>query len=812
MAGSKKGDIEYIIRADDSNLEKDLDTADKKVKKALEKSADDTVKIEYEKNEKIAESSEKSAKKVAESAKDTGKAWEDATETAEKAVKELGDNLDDLQGTDIKIDADVSPAMNEINSLQTGDISINVDADTSKAESEIHAISEGKTVDINVDADVSQAETRIKGVSDDKSIKVKVDADTSDAEEAIKGLDDAAEKTGGNISKLLGNAFGAAKSSAGETLSAMGPLGGAVSGLTSGLSGTAVAAVGAGAAVVGISAAAVGVSKDIDKAMNQLQSSTGASAEETERYQKVLEDVYKNNYGEDFYDIADGISNITKNMGDMDDSSLQNVTESAFALRDTFEYDIQESTRAAKAMIDNFGINGEDAMNKIATGAQNGLDYSGEFLDSISEYSVQFSKLGFDADDMFGIFQKGAETGAFNLDKVGDAVKEFSIRAIDGSDSTKEGFDLLGLNADEMADKFSKGGESAKEAFQQTIEALSEMKDPIEQNTAGVDLFGTMWEDLGPEAVTALADIEESAYSTSDAMDQMKDIKYDDLGSSLEELKRNFELLLEPLGEALIPLINDFIQLLIPIAEAIMPIIEAISPLISMISDLVIPIIQVLLSVVTEVFSGMVKNIGDGISRITDTIKNFISLIMNVISGNWSAAWENLKNIIGNVFGGIGDVVKAPINFIIDLINGFIEGLNKIQVPDWVPDWMGGGKGINIPTIPRLKVGMDYVPNDDFPAYLHEGEAVLTKQENSIYRQLGGVQGMLSALAIPGLSSTVNNSTVLDVDYDKLAAIIRQAGGGDIILTMPNGDAVMRWIRTEDESYRIRTGGLGYFD
>ena len=65
-------------------------------------------------------------------------------------------------------------------------------------------------------------------------------------------------------------------------------------------------------------------------------------------------------------------------------------------------------------------------MDLIAEGAQNGLDYSGELLDSISEYSVQFNKVGLGANDMFAIFQKGAESGAFNLDKVGDAVKEFS--------------------------------------------------------------------------------------------------------------------------------------------------------------------------------------------------------------------------------------------------------------------------------------------------------------------------------------------------------------------------------------------------
>lgn len=242
----------------------------------------------------------------------------------------------------------------------------------------------------------------------------------------------------------------------------------------------------AGTAIAGVSVAAVKSANDIDQAMNQYIASTGKSTEETERYKKVMEDIYTNNYGDSFEDIGEAMASITQNLGDLDDTSLQTVTESAFALRDTFGYEIPESTRAAKAMMDNFGTSGEEAMNLIAAGAQNGLDYSGELLDSISEYSVQFAKVGLDADDMFKVFQKGAESGAFNLDKVGDAVKEFSIRAIDGSDTTVDGFKRIGLNADEMAAKFSAGGDTAKQAFQETIAALASMENPLEQNTAAL--------------------------------------------------------------------------------------------------------------------------------------------------------------------------------------------------------------------------------------------------------------------------------------------------------------------------------------
>ena len=79
------------------------------------------------------------------------------------------------------------------------------------------------------------------------------------------------------------------------------------------------------------------------------------------------------------------------------------------------------------------------------------------------------------------------------------------------------------------------------------------MEDPLAQNTAGVNLFGTMWEDLGPEAVAALAGISDGAYDAAGAMDQIKKVKYDDLGSMFEGLKRSVEMLILPLGEELIP-------------------------------------------------------------------------------------------------------------------------------------------------------------------------------------------------------------------------------------------------------------------
>lgn len=696
-----------------------------------------------------------------------------------------------------------------------GEVTYEIVADDSQLESDLNEAgkkvekSAKKTAKKSEDAEKESAEVK-KSVKEDvtKKNEQENDKQEKDDDDSYQNREESAKSHGSKLSSI---ASGTAKAIGAGMLAA-------------------------GTAIAGVSVAAVKSANDIDQAMNQYIASTGKSTEETERYKKVMEDIYTNNYGDSFEDIGEAMASITQNLGDLDDASLQNVTESAFALRDTFGYEIPESTRAAKAMMDNFGTSGEEAMNLIAEGAQNGLDYSGELLDSISEYSVQFAKVGLDADDMFKVFQKGAESGAFNLDKVGDAVKEFSIRAIDGSDTTVDGFKRIGLNADEMAAKFSAGGDTAKQAFQETIAALASMEDPLEQNTAGVDLFGTMWEDLGPEAVTALASIEDGAYDTAGAMQQIKDIKYDDIGSVFEGLKRSLEVLIVPLGEQLIPLlaelINDILPLaaqlvgeilpvitnllsmllpplveiisallpplielvsaLMPICESLIgvlqpildlftslltpivnlisqgltPLVNAITPVIQIISSLLIPILNSLGSVFSSVLSGMLSNTTSIIGNITNILRNLIDFIRNVFTGNWRGAWENVKQIFSNAVSGLATIFKAPINAIVDGWNGLAGSLGSVTIPDWVPG-IGGGSW-SLPKMHRMKIGMDYVPYDLYPAYLDEGEWVLTKEEADVLRSYGGLEGMIGMIdrSAPSVNVSVQGQSK-DFDYEK---------------------------------------------
>lgn len=301
----------------------------------------------------------------------------------------------------------------------------------------------------------------------------------------------------------------------------------------------------------------VSLASDGVKGINDFSAATGITGVKLQEMEEVMKGIYNNNFGESMTDVSQSLQVVSR-ATDLTGDKLQKATENAILLSDVFGYEVAESTRSASTLMNQFGIDYDTAMNLIAQGAQNGLDYSDELLDTINEYSVQFKQFGFDAEEMFNIMSRGVENGAFNLDKVGDAVKEFGIRITDGSDTTKEGMEAIGLSADEMAKKYQKGGKDAREAFDQVITGLENMKDPVERNQAGVNLFGTMWEDLGPKVVLSLNDQTEAIDTNKDALEQMNDVKYDDIESAMEGIKRNLtSSIADPIEERILPKLQE---------------------------------------------------------------------------------------------------------------------------------------------------------------------------------------------------------------------------------------------------------------
>ena len=423
--------------------------------------------------------------------------------------------------------------------------------------------------------------------------------------------------------------------------------------------------IGAGIAGAGGVAVTALMSFDsVESALNHIQAQTGKTDTEMSGFKDSLEAIYKGNYGEDMTDIANVMATVAQHTKETDPKKLQQITESAYALQDTFGYDYVESIRAAKMLVDQFGISYDEAFNLIVQGTQKGLDKNGDFLDTINEYSVHYKQQGYSAEEFFNSLEKGTEAGTFSIDKLGDAMKVFGIRTKDTAESTTEGFELLSLDADKMRESFAKGGDSARDATEKTLEALFSLDDKVKQNQAGVDLFGSMWEDLGIDGVKALMDVNGTADKTVASMEKIKDIEYDDLGNRLETLGRKAQTeIINPLVEDAYPIIEDGIDWVIDNLDSLLPIIKGLGKEVAIVWGV---------KKTTAIVSG-VKNLFDNYKNLTkatssattaqkalntaqkanvvSAIATAVLTLINAVETYQETEWENssLKKEIDNV-------------------------------------------------------------------------------------------------------------------------------------------------------------------
>ena len=430
-----------------------------------------------------------------------------------------------------------------------------------------------------------------------------------------------------------------------------------------------------------------------EQALNKLQVNTGASAETMKKYKNVMEEVYAGNYGESFDDVSNAMSTVVQVMGDMDDSKLKTVTQNAMTLSNMFDMDVKESVRAANSMMDQFGISGDEAFNLIVQGAQNGLNQNDDLLDTLNEYSTQFAAAGYSADDMFNMLKNGAEDGTWSIDKLGDAVKEYNIRMTDGTanDALKE----LGLNAKKVTAEYAKGGDSAKKATSKVIKALQDVKDPQERYTLGQQIMGTMWEDLGEDAVYALMDTKGAIDSVNDAMAQADATTYDDVGNKVESLGRRFETdIVGPIKDAVMPALGGIVDFFSANFTWIAPIITGVAVAFGVLGTAMA--IQGIIAGVSKAFmllnGVMAMNpVVLIVAAIAGLVTAFVLLWNNCESfrnfwlGLWDgicSAFKGVGKVISGVikdiknwlkFSGVGSTVKGVFNGVKNFINNPIK-------------------------------------------------------------------------------------------------------------------------------------------
>lgn len=165
--------------------------------------------------------------------------------------------------------------------------------------------------------------------------------------------------------------------------------------------------------------------------------------------------------------------------------------------------------------------------------------------------------------------------------------------------------------------------------------------------------------------------------------------------------------LLNPILELLQPILDLVVGILSPLAELISGLLTPLIAIVSKVIEVALIPLQAQFTTLSGLLSGTVKAAFDMIMNRVNTIKGvfsgLIQFITGVFTGDWKKAWDGIQKIFSSVFDGLKNAFKIPINWIIDGINSFIRGLNKLKIPDWVPGV--GGLGLNLATIPKLEQG-----------------------------------------------------------------------------------------------------------
>ena len=350
--------------------------------------------------------------------------------------------------------------------------------------------------------------------------------------------------------RILGDATGLTKA-LGVAESGLGKLGGVVSGF-----GKAAAAAMAAAGAT----AAAGFVNGFGDAMDRqaLRSVVGDDILESSAA------IYRDAWGESLEQVATVMAETERAFGE--GANIETLTESAFILADKFGGDVNEAMQTASELAESFGVSGEHAFDLIAAASG---DMSAEVRDelgsAIKEYGGVFNELGLSSENMLTLFADFGEGGAIQLDKVGDAFKELSIRSTDGSTATADAFALMGRDMGLYQELMLEGGDAAADATFGIIRALKEIEDPAAQAEAAIALFGTPLEDLGATAVPEFLDsvqkmgggFKDVAGTTAALGEELGD----NLRTKLESLKRQgLDKIAATIEKHVLPIVERFVD------------------------------------------------------------------------------------------------------------------------------------------------------------------------------------------------------------------------------------------------------------
>lgn len=426
------------------------------------------------------------------------------------------------------------------------------------------------------------------------------------------------------------------------------------------------------AAAIGGAAAGAALMAGIDQVIEQskpialLSAQLGAGTPIAAQAGKAAGAVYAKGVVGSMEDATDAVKAAVQNAlvpPDASSGAIAKVADQITNLSTVMGEDAGRVSQAVSQMLrTGMAKSATEAFDILQSGVENGVNKSEDLLDTFNEYPTQFRKLGLSGQAAMGLLSQGLKAGARDSDTVADALKEFSIRAVDGSKTTAAGFKLIGLNGKTMGEQMAKGGKSASNGLALTLAKLKAIKDPVKQQAAAVDLFGTKAEDLGQAlfaldpstAVKGLGNVAGAADKAGKALEESA-------GAKLESFKRQAqEALVTQLAKA-IPVITATFGWLSKNSSWVTPLATGLG-ILAIAIGIVVAVqwawnAALALSPVTWIIIGIVALIAVIVLVATKT--KFFQTI-------WAAVWGFLKGVGAWFAGPFANFFKAAYRMFID--------------------------------------------------------------------------------------------------------------------------------------------------
>ncbi|WP_128818029.1 phage tail tape measure protein [Streptomyces sp. S063] len=326
--------------------------------------------------------------------------------------------------------------------------------------------------------------------------------------------------------------------------------------------------IAAGAGIAAGAALMVGITDYLDQSqiLGTLEGRIGGAPAVAQKYGKAAGRLFASAMVEDFQTAADTMAAISQNGLIPTDATEKQLDALGVRIATTGKILGEEvahvSTTVGKMIKTGMARDAEEAMDILVKAQQKGLNASEDLLDTFDEYSTQFRKVGIDGPTAMGLVSQALAGGARDTDIAADAIKEFSLLSIDGSEAAADAYKALGLDADKMIKVLAGGGPKATKAMDTIFDKIRGLDDPVKKNTVALGLFGTKFEDLGGAFDTMDPSKAAAKFGTfSGAVDKAGNSIQESAGVKVEAFKRGVtQGIVNVLGTQVIPALARFGQ------------------------------------------------------------------------------------------------------------------------------------------------------------------------------------------------------------------------------------------------------------